>query len=240
MTRNRIVALLATLLLLLIAVGILASCEAFDAVTGGITKPPEPVDATQPVATQPPPPAVANAMAMVAAVEQAVADADTDLAKAEAEFAASGNPDMAAEIARLRKHRTELTTYLGIVRTVAQAMVSGLQNSAGKPAEVVVRETFGPIADMIPGWGGLAVGIVGGVLGLIQRARKQKALADAAAQRAAKEKAAETAENTIWGIERAMNAEPALKAAMKLPTVQNVLAEVHTDDTRALVKAVTH
>lgn len=241
MTRNRILALLATLLLLIV-VGILASCEAFDAMTGGITKPPEPVNATQPVTTQPPPPAVANAMAMVAAVEQAVADADIDLAKAEAEFAASGNTDMAAEIARLRKHRTELATQLGIVRAIAQAMVSGWENSAGKSAEATIRDIFGPLADMIPGWGGLAVGIVSGAFGLIQRARKRKAEADAAAQKAAKEKAAqEAAANKDQAINliRSVEAVKLGKAVLGTDEARGIMRSVQSPETQELVKAVT-
>ena len=238
---KRIALLLGTLLLILL-VGILASCEAFDAVTGDITKPVDPVTATQPVATQSASPAVANVMAMVAAVEQAVADADTDLAKAEAEFSASGNADMAAEIARLRKHRSELATQLGIVRAVAQAMVSGWQNSAGKPAEVVVRETLGPIADLIPGWGGLAVGIVSGAFGLIQRARKRKAEAEADAQKAAKEKAAQEAAVNMATAENLVTSLEAMKVAglsMTTDEGRAVLSTVQTPETQALVRKLT-
>ena len=238
---KRILALL-TIALLLVVLGILASCEAFDAVTGDITKPADPVAATQPVATQSASPAVANVMAMVDAVEQAVVDADTDLAKAEAEFSASGNADMAAEIARLRKHRSELATQLGIVRAVAQAMVSGWENRDGKPAEVVVRETFGPIADMIPGWGGIAVGLVGGILGLIQRARKRKAEADAAAQKAAKEKAAQEAAVNMATAENLVTSLEAMKVAglsMTTDEGRAVLSTVQTPETQALVRKLT-
>jgi hypothetical protein len=238
MTRNRILALLATLLLLIV-VGILASCEAFDAATGDLTKP---VDPAAPI-TQP---AVSP---QVLELQQAIAQGEASLAEmgqaiAEAQAQAASDPKVAANLGKLQALYAQVYGQVVKWRSVLDATIAAQQGSAGQPADKVITGAGKPFVDALPFPWNLYGSLIlngAGLIGLaIQTMRQKKADATANSEKAAKEKAKATAENTIWGLERAIQEEPALKAAMKLPTVQTVLAKVHTDDTRALVEAVTH
>jgi len=220
MTRNRILALLATLLLLIV-VGILASCTAFDAVTGGVTRPQDPA---APVIQQPVPPAVADAQQALATAEATLADIGTAIQQAQTQ--AADDPQVAAQVGKLKSLQTVAQAQVALYRAALDSAVLAWRGTAGKPAGQVIVETGKPVVDLLPFpvnvYGSLGLAALGALGTLIQTIRQKKATA--------------TAENVVWSIEKARD-NPEFDAA--LLKVMPVLNERQTDATKALVQRVT-
>lgn len=217
---KRIGLLLATLALLML-LGILASCSAFDAATGGITKP---VDPAAPAIEQPVPPAVSDAQAALATAEATLADIGAAIKQAQAQ--AADDPKLAAEVGKLKSLQTVAQAQVSLYRAALDSAVLAWRGTAGKPAGEVIVATGKPVVDALPFpanvYGSLILAGLGAVGTLIQTIRQRRANA--------------TAENVVWSIEKARD-NPEFDAA--LLKVVPVLNERQTDAAKALVQRVT-
>jgi cytoskeletal protein RodZ len=228
MDMKRILALL-TIALLLVVLGILASCEAFDAVTGDITKPADPVAATQPAVV---PPAVAAVQAIADQTQDAVVSLTAEVARVRADAAAKpGAEDVAAKLAKAEEKLVQTTEEAAKWRAVVDRVLVGATKPAETPAEKV-RNATDPILPFLPqpvgAYATIAAGLLGWVLTLIQKQRTAAAKAESKANMA-------TAENLVTSLE-------AMKVAglsMTTDEGRAVLSTVQTPETQALVRKLT-
>ena len=225
---KRILALL-TIALLLVVLGILASCEAFDAVTGDITKPADPVAATQPAVV---PPAVAAVQAIADQTQDAVVSLTAEVARVRADAAAKpGAEDVAAKLAKAEEKLVQTTEEAAKWRAVVDRVLVGATKPAETPAEKV-RNATDPILPFLPqpvgAYATIAAGLLGWVLTLIQKQRTAAAKAESKANMA-------TAENLVTSLE-------AMKVAglsMTTDEARGIMRSVQSPETQELVKAVT-
>jgi hypothetical protein len=228
MDMKRILALL-TIALLLVVLGILASCEAFDAVTGDITKPADPVAATQPAVV---PPAVAAVQAIADQTQDAVVSLTAEVARVRADAAAKpGAEDVAAKLAKAEEKLVQTTEEAAKWRAVVDRVLVGATKPAETPAEKV-RNATDPILPFLPqpvgAYATIAAGLLGWVLTLIQKQRTAAAKAESKANMA-------TAENLVTSLE-------AMKVAglsMTTDEARGIMRSVQSPETQELVKAVT-
>jgi len=230
--------------ILLAVVGILASCEVLDSVTGGVTQPRDPVPATQQAPTAKPLPAPLVELArMVADAEVQAVKIREDIAQAEAQAQAGGDPKVIAVVAKLKAENESITNFLVVARPVLERSLAALGNPDGKPAGEVITGTLGPPAAALPFplnvYGGLAVAGLSLLGSMIQgyRERRKRAEAEADAKRKEEEAKANmaTAENLVTSLE-------AMKVAglsMTTDEGRAVLSTVQTPETQALVRSVT-
>jgi cell division septum initiation protein DivIVA len=234
MTRNRLVGLLATALLLVV-LGVLASCEAFDAATGDVTKPVDPAaPVTQPVVS----PQVLELQQAIAQGEQSLAEMGQAIAEAQAQ--AASDPKVAANLGKLQALYAQVYAQVVKWRGVLDATIAAQQATAGQPADKVIVGAGKPFVDALPFPWNLYGSLIlngAGLIGLaIQTARQRKSDATAKSEKAAKEQVQATAENIVWSIEKARD-NPEFDAA--LLKVVPVLNERQTDAAKALVQRVT-
>jgi hypothetical protein len=207
--------------LIIVLAFVLGGCDVFDAVTGDITKPVDPVAATQPAVV---PPAVTVAQEAVAQAEQSLATIGAAIAQAEAQ--AADDPGVTAEVARLRALYARVSGEVTRLRSILDASVAAWQGTTGRPAGEVITAVGKPVVDVLPFpanvWGGLVLAGLGALGTAIQTYRQKQAN--------------KVAENIVWSIEKARDI-PEFDAA--LVKVAPILEAKQTDAAKKLVQKVT-
>jgi hypothetical protein len=215
---------------LLAVLGILVSCEAFDAATGNITKPVDPAAPATQVAT---PPSVVAVQAVADQSMAAVVSLTAEVARLRAEAATQpGAEDVAGKLAKAEAKLAETTAEAAKWKGVLDQVMAGLVKPAETPAEKVHNATD-PILPFLPQpvgtYATIAAGLIGWVLTLIQKQRTAAAKAESKANLA-------MAENAVWSVEKARE-DPEFDAAFV--KIIPVLDQRQSDATKALVQRVT-
>lgn len=216
--------------LIIVLAFVLGGCDVFDAVTGDITKPVDPVTATQPAAV---PPAVAAVQAIADQTQAAVVSLTAEVARLRADAATQpGAEDVAGKLAKAEEKLVQATEEAAKWRAVVDRVLVGATKPAETPAEKV-RNATDPILPFLPQpvgtYASIAAGLIGWVLTLIQKQRTKAAKAESKANLA-------MAEDAIWSVEKARE-DPEFDAAFV--KIIPVLNQRQTDATKALVQRLT-